>query len=320
MKYIDFFKLQQYPFSLMPDPRLFLDCAPHKQAFAYLTYGLSKGEGFVVITGEVGAGKTILADYFMAKLAKTSAVTAKISSTQFEADEFLRMVASSFGLPQERADKATVFRRLEAFLIETHRARGRAILIVDEAQGLPFSALEELRMLSNIYYQNRPLLQVFLVGQPEFRNMLASTTMEQLRQRVVAIVHLNPLGETEVGDYILHRLNAVGWDNDPRIAPDCFALIHELTRGVPRQINNLCDRLFWHAFIEGKHAISREDVEDVFEDMRADATGINEALGIEPALELPTRKAPEDETRAVGAGAHGSDRIVDFRNPNENEG
>ena len=167
IKYTEFFRLKEYPFNLTPDLRFYFRSHSQRRALAYLSFGLSKGEGFVVITGEIGAGKTVFIDYFLSNLPKNNAVTATIASTQFEADSFLRMVASAFGLRHETADKATVFRSLEGFLLDAHRRNVRALLIVDEAQGIPISALEELRMLSNIYHHGRPLLQVFLIGQPE---------------------------------------------------------------------------------------------------------------------------------------------------------
>lgn len=275
MKYTEFFGLKEYPFNLTPDLRFYYRSHSQRRALAYLSFGLSKGEGFVVITGEIGAGKTVFIDYFLSNLPKNNAVTATISSTQFEADSFLRMVASAFGLRQADADKATVFRNLESFLVDVNRRNIRAILIVDEAQGIPISALEELRMLSNIYHEGRPLLQVFLIGQPEFRRKLAGNGLEQLRQRIVAIHHLTPLNDIETREYILFRLRTAGWTGDPEIADDCFPFIHREARGIPRLVNNLCDRLLWHAFIEETHAITREDVALVIDDMRLDATGLS---------------------------------------------
>src|SRR3546814_8299053 len=129
--------------------------------------------------------------------------------------------------------------------------------------------------LANIYHQGRPLLQVFLIGQPEFRRKLASQGLEQLRQRIVAIHHLTPLNEVETREYILFRLTTAGWNSDPSIAEDCFPLIHREARGVPRLINNLCDRLLWHAFIEEKHAVGPDDLRLVIDDMRLDARGLS---------------------------------------------
>jgi type II secretory pathway predicted ATPase ExeA len=228
------------------------------------------------------------------------------------------MVASAFGLRHEGADKAAVFRNLEAFLLGTSRKGIRAILIVDEAQGLPLSALEELRMLSNVYRNGRPLLQVFLIGQPEFRRKLASQGLEQLRQRIVAIHHLTPLSEEETREYIFARLNTAGWNHDPEFTEECFVPIYRETRGVPRLVNNLCDRLLWHAYIEERHEIVREDVELVVEDMRLDAAG----LGTEsttPEVELAPESESEEEGSHRGQDSDDADRVVGFRTPYEKE-
>jgi general secretion pathway protein A len=319
MKYTDFFKLREYPFNLTPDLRFYYRSQSQRRALSYLSFGLSKGEGFVVITGEIGAGKTVFIDYFMNNLAKSNALAATITSTQFEADSFLRMVASAFGLRQEGADKATVFRNLEAFRLSVHRKGVRALLVIDEAQGLPLSALEELRMLSNVYSQGKPLLQVFLIGQPEFRRKLASEGLEQLRQRIVAIHHLTPLSEVETREYIQFRLKTAGWQNDPTIAEDCYAEIYEEARGVPRLINNLCDRLLWHAFIEEKHAIDRDDVLLVIEDMRLDASGLTADFDgpTEASLKISADSEPQENyPRRTSADV---DRVVDFRAAHEKE-
>jgi putative secretion ATPase (PEP-CTERM system associated) len=320
MKYTDFFGLREYPFNLTPDLRFYYRSQSQRRALSYLSFGLSKGEGFVVITGEIGAGKTVFIDYFLSNLPKTNVITATIASTQFEADSFLRMVASAFGLRQESADKATVFRNLEALLLDAHRRNIRAILIIDEAQGLPISALEELRMLSNVYQQGRPLLQVFLVGQPEFRRKLATQGLEQLRQRIVAIHHLTPLNEAETREYILFRLRTAGWNHDPGIAEDCFPVIYREARGVPRLINNLCDRLLWHAFIEESHAISRQDAELVVEDMKLDAAGLSLDGEAPPDVELPIEPENDRDDKTLRQASQGADRVVDFRASHDKEG
>ena len=317
MNYTDFFRLRASPFNLTPDLRFYFRSEPQRKALSYLNFGLSKGEGFVVITGEIGAGKTLFIEYFLDNLPKQRAVTATISSTQFEADSILRMAASAFGLREENADKATVFRNLEAFLLDIHRRNARAILIVDEAQGLPVSALEELRMVSNIHHQNRALLQVFLVGQPQLRRRLASAGLEQLRQRIVAIYHLTPLSQAEAKQYILHRLRTAGWNNDPQLAESCFPAIHRDTRGVPRLVNNLCDRLLWHAFIEEKHAIDQDDVNIVIQDMRLDAEGLLE-LDLQAEFVEPMEPVNDPPAKPIKQAA--SDRVVEFRPSIEKDG
>lgn len=317
MNYTDFFKLRAPPFNLTPDLRFYYRSEPQRRALSYLNFGLSKGEGFVVITGEIGAGKTVFIEYFLSNLPKQRAVTATIANTQFEADSILRLAATAFGLREENADKATVFRNLEAFLHDTHRRNARAILIVDEAQGLPISSLEELRMLSNIYHQGRALLQVFLVGQLGLRRKLAGAGLEQLRQRIVAIYHLTPLGEAEAREYIIHRLKTAGWNNDPHLAEGCFGAIYAETRGVPRLINNLCDRLLWHAFIDEKHAVSEGDVELVIQDMKLDADGLS--LELEPHADLAMSPEPANEATPARQAIAASDRVVEFRNPAEKD-
>jgi type II secretory pathway predicted ATPase ExeA len=304
---------------LTPDLKFYFRGEPQRRALSYLNFGLSKGEGFVMITGEIGAGKTLFIEYFLDNLPKHRAVTATISSTQFEADSILRMVASAFGLREETADKATVFRNLEAFLLETHRRNARAILIVDEAQSLPISALEELRMLSNIYRQNRSLLQTFLVGQAGLRRKLASAELEQLRQRVIAVYHLTPLNEIEARQYILHRLRTAGWNDDPHLAENCFPAIYRETRGVPRLTNNLCDRLLWHAFVDEKHTVGEEDVEIVIQDMKLDAEGLSMEPDSHPKFVAPSEPPSSAEIRPLKQALPASDRVVDLRNHIERE-
>lgn len=319
MKYTDFFGLREYPFKLTPDLRFYFRSDSQRRALSYLSFGLSKGEGFVVITGEIGAGKTVFIDYFLSSLPKTNVVTAMIANTQFEADSFLRMVASAFGLRDIAADKATVFRNLESFLLDTYRRNARSVLVIDEAQGLPISALEELRMLSNVYHQGRPLLQVFLVGQPEFRRKLASNGLEQLRQRIVAIHHLTPLNEAETKAYVLFRLKTAGWNNDPSFTDQSFSAIHADSRGVPRLINNLCDRLLWHAFIEEKHAITLEDVQIVSEDMKIDASGLSLEGGLDTDIDLTLESNQSVNSPTSSQALGGSERVVDFRTPNDKD-
>ncbi len=314
MNYTDFFKLRAPPFNLTPDLRFYFRSEPQRKALSYLNFGLSKGEGFVVITGEIGAGKTVFIEYFLENLPKQRAVTATIANTQFDADSILRMVATAFGLRGSSTDKATVFRDLEAFLLQTYRRNARAILIVDEAQGLPISALEELRMLSNIYFQNRALLQVFLVGQPQLRRKLASADLEQLRQRIVAIYHLTPLNEAEARQYILYRLQTAGWNHDPQLHEECFQEIYNETRGVPRLINNLCDRLLWHAYIEERHVITGADAAMVIQDMRIDANGLSLEGDLTADLVEPIQDAGAKSSKQASAG---SDRVVDFRPPSK---
>jgi general secretion pathway protein A len=277
--YETFFHLQSKPFQLSPDPRFFFSSRGHRRAVAYLVYGAHQGEGFIVITGEIGAGKTMLAATLAQKLAPKNLVLGQIVSTGLAPDDLVRMVAAAFGLAQHDS-KAVLLDRLRQFLLACNQQGKRALLIVDEAQNLPPMSVEELRMLSNFVQANRPLLQTFLLGQPEFRRTLQGPDMEQLRQRVIASYHLGPLDQEETESYILHRLKVAGWKNDPSFSPDAFAAIHEYAGGIPRRINILCDRLMLMGALDQKHTLTSAEVAAVTEEMQqdfaADAWPINQ--------------------------------------------
>lgn len=267
--YEAFYRFRAKPFLLNPDPSFFFASKGHKRAMSYLEYGLYQGEGFIVITGEVGAGKTTLVRNLFRKLSSENLVAAQLVSTQLDADDMLRMVAAAFGLPvEDAASKAVLLKRLEAFLVACDSRGKRALLVVDEAQNLTPRAVEELRMLSNFQTAEKSLLQSFLLGQPEFRYTLQREEMQQLRQRVIATYHLGPMDAPETRAYIEHRLHAVGWQDDPAISDDAFAAIYEFTGGIPRKINTFCDRLLLLGCLEEKHELNRQDVEEVIGDLR----------------------------------------------------
>ena len=270
--YTEFYKLKGRPFQLSPDPRFFFEGKPHKKALAYLTYGISQREGFIVITGEIGAGKTILVEYILSTFIGKNVIAAKVVTTQVNADDLLRMVATAFDVPQENIDKATLLRRMESFLVDCNRTNRTVLLFVDEAQNLPHSALEELRMLSNMQTGGRSLLQIYLLGQPEFRRTIARKSLEQLRQRVITSYHLQPLDAEETQQYIEHRLDLVGWDNDPEFSAEAYKMIFEATGGVPRKINLLCDRLLLLGYLEEKHEIGADIVKEVVLDMHTEGS------------------------------------------------
>jgi putative secretion ATPase (PEP-CTERM system associated) len=265
--YEAYYHFSARPFQLSPDPRFFFSSKGHRRAMAYLVYGAHQGDGFIVITGEIGAGKTMLARMLARNLESQNLVMAQVVSTQLEADDMLRMVVAAFGLPHENS-KATLLRTLENFLLTCHRQRKRALLLVDEAQNLPLKSVEELRMLSNFQCGDKPVLQSFLLGQPEFRRTLQSPALEQLRQRVIASCHLGPIESTETGAYIVHRLQTVGWRNDPSFSADAYAGIYEHTGGIPRKINLLCDRLLLMGRLDEKHAFTGKEVAEVVADLQ----------------------------------------------------
>lgn len=266
--YEAYYHLQAKPFQLNPDPIFFFGSKGHRRAMSYLEYGFHQDEGFIVITGEIGAGKTTLVRNLFRKLEKENLVAAHLVSTQLDADDMLRMVAAAFGLPHEDTSKAVVLKKLEGFLVSCNSQGKRVLLVVDEAQNLTPRAVEELRMLSNYQVGQKSLLQSFLIGQPEFRLTLQGEGMRQLRQRVIASYHLGPLDASETKAYIEHRLRTVGWRDDPSFSDDAFDAIHEYSGGIPRKINTLCDRLMLMGYLEEKHAFDAKAVQEVITDLQ----------------------------------------------------
>jgi hypothetical protein len=211
----------------------------------------------------------------------------------------LRAVSAAFGLPAKSVDKATLLASLEAFLCQLAIDGKRALLVVDEAQNLTPRAVEELRMLSNFQLGDQALLQSFLIGQPELRDMMHGQQMQQLRQRVIASYHLGPMDKAETQAYVEHRLVHVGWKGDPKFEPATFELIHTLSGGIPRRINMLCNRLLLGGYLQEKHAFDADDVQAI-------AREIREELGPETALAAVAVARARDAHAATGAGAQDS--------------
>lgn len=280
----EFYGLAAPPFQLTPDARFFFESKVHRQAMAYLVYGLHHAEGFIVITGEVGAGKTILVENLLTTIDEDSFITAKIVTSQLGGADLLHLVAAGFGIAEEGLGKGALLKRISDFVIERHDEGRRALLIVDEAQTLSFEALEELRMLSNIVVDGTMALQSFLLGQPQFRAVLGSPRLEQLRQRVTAAYHLGPLGEADTRAYIEHRLRRVDWKGDPHFAEESFPLIHQRSGGLPRRINILCSRLLLYGSLERLHTFSGTDVDRVAKELH-DELAVVAANGAAPPLE-----------------------------------
>lgn len=269
--YESFYNLQGRPFQLTPDPRFYFSSRTHKKAMAYLTYGLNQGEGFIIVTGDIGTGKTTLVRHLFDTLDRNEFIAAMIVSTQLSAEDLLRSVVAAFGLDAQAEDKGQLLARLEKHLREQFARGRRALLVVDEAQNLSNAALEEMRMLSNFQEGDKALVQSFLVGQPEFRERIfVAPELEQLRQRVIATHHLEPMEQEELADYIQHRLSLVGWDNDPCFTADAVEAIYNHSAGVPRRLNTLCSRVLLYGSLEELHTIDGEVVGSVIADMTSD--------------------------------------------------
>jgi len=292
--YDQFYGFTGRPFQLTPDPHFYFESGTHRKAMSYLGYGLAQGEGFIVITGDVGAGKTTLVGHLMNTIDPNRLTAVKLVSTQVEGDDLLRLVAEQFGIAWEGESKAELLRSMEQYLREQARAGKRTLLIVDEGQNLAVSALEELRMLSNFQLGGHSLLQIFLLGQPEFRQTLFhSPALEQLRQRVIATHHLDPMEPEEVEPYILHRLGKVGWTGNPSFSPDAFEEIFDYSEGVPRKLNVLVSRLLLYGAVEQMTRITAQNVRSVVAEIEADR-------GIDASTLAPL---PVEEVVAAAAAA-----------------
>jgi len=265
--YESFFGFSARPFQLMPDTRFFFKSAGHQRALAYMRYGLQQGQGFIVITGDVGTGKSLLLNALVNEMDTERLVPVRIASSRLDHEQVLKVIAGSLGLEYEGRDKAALLRDIETACQQVTAAGRRVIVLVDEAQNLPTDGLEELRMLSNVEHCGQPILQCFLLGQREFRNTLRAPGLEQLRQRVIAAYHLRPLSESETRQYIQHRLKTVGWRDDPRIEEPVYALITAATLGIPRRINLLMDRLLLNCGLDELHYIDEERTRTVIREV-----------------------------------------------------
>lgn len=265
--YDGFYNLKKKPFQLNADSDFFFNSEVHKRALTYMHYGLTQGEGFIVITGKPGTGKTMLVKQLVSSLDKNKITLGIMVSSQVGADDLLKVIAATFKLSYEGEDKATLLARIERFFIDQAMAGKRVLMIVDEAQNLPKDSLEELRMLSNFEMSGKPLFQTFLIGQKQLGETLFLPEMEQLRQRIVATCQLKPFDEQETKHYILFRLEKAGWRQTPRFDEDVFALICGYTQGIPRRINTLCDRVLLFGYLEELQVISLDVVQKVIDDI-----------------------------------------------------
>ena len=285
--YESFYGLTSKPFQLNPDPAFYFNSKQHRRAKAYLEYGVARNEGFIVITGEIGAGKTTILSGLLDSLNNSNVNVGQLVTTQLDAEDTLRMVGAAFGVNVSGVAKAQLLITLEAFLIDQASQGMRCLLVVDEAQNLSPRAVEELRMLSNYQLGTQALLQSFLVGQPEFKRILQRPEMEQLRQRVAATCHIGPMDMEDTQHYIEHRLKCAGAVNGTPFSSDAIGLIYKASKGIPRRINSLCDRLMLAGFLSARHAIGAEDVNEVVNELTLEGT-----MGTPPVARNGTHSAP----------------------------
>ena len=271
--YEKFYKLKDKPFRIEPEPGYLFKSSKHKNALTYLEYGLTENVGFILLTGEIGAGKTTLIQYVLGKLGKDTE-TAVIFNTNVTAEQLLNFILSEFELKRPKNDKTAVLEIFYEFLIQKYAEKKRVLLIIDEAQNLSPETLEEVRMLSNLQAESQALLQIMLVGQPELTSKLQAPNMLQFSQRIAVNYHLEGLNLEESGKYINFRLKRAGRKNNLFTA-DAMKLIHQLSCGIPRSINLLCNAALVYGYAEGAQTIDKEIIAQIKKDKIGVGLGLN---------------------------------------------
>lgn len=258
--YEEFFGLKEKPFNLTPDPRFFFLSENHRGAFEHLLYGIKEREGFILITGEVGAGKTTLCRALINKIESQSTDSALILNPMFSGQELLQCILSDFGIQTKATTKKELLDELNQFLLNQQAANRNSILIIDEAQNLPLPVLEEIRILSNLETEKEKLLQIILMGQVELKEKLSLPRLRQLNQRISIRYHLQPLGRDEAPRYIQHRLTVAGSSGDIHFTPGALREIYRYSQGIPRLINLASDRALLAGYAEQSREIQRQTV------------------------------------------------------------
>jgi type II secretory pathway predicted ATPase ExeA len=266
--YESFYQLAANPFRLAPDPNFCFTHSGYKRAREYLEYALAQGEGFVMVTGRPGTGKTMLAETFLQEIDVSRVVAKRITASNYSADDLLRSVAYAYGIDAANVDKATLRHQIQHYFLDHEQAGRRVLLIIDEAQALQHSALEELRILADLQTQSRLMLQLFLIGQESLQDLMRTPDMEQFQQRVIANYHLVPLNLIDARAYIEFRLIQAGWNGDPAFTSNAVLSIYQLSRGIPRHINKICNRLMLLGYGKGAHTLDIGDVTAISEEMR----------------------------------------------------
>jgi general secretion pathway protein A len=291
--YERYFQLRERPFALSPDPEYLYPSRVHQEALSYLRYGIEGHAGFVVITGEIGSGKTTMLQSLLGRLDRNTTV-ARIVNTMLDARELLEAILLDFGMDPTGLSKPVMLHRLGAFLVQQRQANRLSLLVIDEAQNLSLPALEEIRMLSNLETEKSKLIQIILIGQPELRDTLALPQLEQLRQRITVSYHLQPLDAAETHNYINHRLRRAAIGSPIEFPRSVTDVIHSRSRGVPRIINVIADATLLFAYGVDRRDIDVTIAREALEEL--DATGVlasYHAEGGHPEAARPAPAAPK---------------------------
>ena len=266
--YKRFYQLAANPFRLAPEPDFCFSHSGYKRAREYLEFALAQGEGFVMVTGRSGTGKTLLVETFLKGINPREVIARRIAVSNFGATDLLRAVAYAYGIDAAGMDKGIMRHRIQQFFMQQEQAGRRVLLIIDEAQTLSHAALEELRILADLQTQSRLMLQLFLVGQESLQELMCTPDMEQFQQRVIANYQLVPLNLQDTRSYIEHRLLQAGWKGDPEFSSAAVLSIYQLSTGIPRHINKICNRLLLLGFGKDNHAFDEQDVQEISAEMR----------------------------------------------------
>lgn len=264
--YETFFGLSTKPFELVPNPRFLFLSQSHRKAMNYLRYGLQERAGFILLTGEVGSGKTTIIRDMVGNLGSEIRL-AMVFNTRVTPEQLIAMINEEFGLSVQGKDKVSLLRELNDFLIREHARGGRPVVIIDEAQNLCAEALEEVRLLSNLEADSFKLMQIILVGQPELKAIIGRDSLRQLRQRISINCHIEPLSREESQEYVYHRLELAGNREAVNFYPGTFEILYNFSKGIPRLINVFCDFILLAAFVEETRDLSLELVEEVIGDV-----------------------------------------------------
>ena len=265
--YEEYFGLRYKPFQLTPDPDVFFESSAHSKAYSYLQYGLTQGEGFIVITGGVGTGKTTIANHLVADLDDENIIAKQLVTPNLNPDDLISAITQLFNLHPENGTKAAHISELTHYMERISALGKRLLLLIDEAQNLPLESIEELRMLSNIQVDGKAIIQSFLLGQNELDVILTAPEMEQFRQRVIASASVTPLNPEELEHYIDYRLSKAGWTGESPFQAGAIDMVHSFTNGVPRKINTFLDRVFLYCYLEEIKIISVDAINEVIKEV-----------------------------------------------------